>query len=221
MSAMLFSSCQKDPQNDGELSYRFTTTGQVASLGANVGTSGAVVAKGTNGSIEWTTGTLNVAKIEFEAVKDNVKSEIEYKNLFGLDVLKSGVLAGSVTVPTGTYQQVEFKMMLEPSNTSAPLVLNGIYTELSGTKIPVEVIFNEAAELKVQGQQIVVKGDKFVADVTVELNNLVKNCLTSDFGATVRNANNKIIISNTINVNVYNKLKAALPTVAKVQITRL
>jgi hypothetical protein len=216
----LLGACQKDAVNDGELTYSFSPVNLSASLGTTASLSGQPVAAGTNGSINWTTGRFNIQKIELSGKKDGSAVNIQYTNLTNIDILKLGTIAGSVTLPAGTYTDLEVKLNLVASDTNRPLTLVGKYIEASGTQIPVEVHFNENLELKKTVSQIIIKGDKYKADVTLEINNLVKNLVQSDFGQTTRGTNNSIFVSSTVNTALYNKLTANLELVPKVLITK-
>jgi hypothetical protein len=215
-----FGACQKDPVNDGQLTYTFKPVNLSASLGTSAALSGQAVPAGTNGSINWTTGRFNIQKIELSAKKDGNEISIEHKNLTDVDILKLGTIAGSVTLPAGTYSEVEVELNLVASTTNRPLTLVGKYIEASGTQIPVEVHFNENVELKRSVSQIIINGDKYKADVTLEINNLVKNLVQADFGQTTRGTNGSIFVSNTVNTALYNKLKANLELVPVVSITK-
>lgn len=216
----LLGACQKDPANDGELTYSFSPVNLSASLGTSASLSGQPVVAGTNGSINWTTGRFNIQKIELSGKKDGSAINIQYENLTGIDILQLGTIAGSVTLPAGTYTDLEVKLSLVASDTKRPLTLVGKYIEASGTQIPVEVHFNENLELKKNISQLIIKGDKYKADVTLEVNNLVKNLVQSDFGQTTRGVNNSIFVSSTVNTALYNKLTANLELVPKVAITK-
>jgi hypothetical protein len=216
---VFFAACQKDPVNDGELTYNFKPINLSASLGTSGSTSGQAVAAGSNASINWTTGRFNIQKIELSGKKDATEVSIEQKNLTDVDILKLGTLSGSIPIPAGTYSNLEVKLKFETSDTKRPLTLVGKYIEPTGTQIPVEVHFNETFEIKKSVSQIVIKGDKYTADVTLEINNLVKNLVQSDFGQTTRQPNGSIFVSNTVNTALYNKLKANLLLVPVVSIT--
>jgi len=220
-ASLLFGACQKDPVNDGELSYVFTPSSLSASLATTAAASGHVVAPFSDGSITWTSGTLNVDKIQFSAKKEHSSVNIEYTNLSVVNMLSLGTIAGSVNLPTGTYTDIELKVNLVQSSVNVPLILKGIYKEANGgAAIPVEIRFNENIELKGNPPQIVIKGDKYVANITLALNKLVTHLIASDFGHTQRiQPNNTILVTSTINAALYSKLKANLLAVANVQVT--
>lgn len=220
-AVILLGACQKDSLNDGQLNYVFKPTNLAASVGTTAAASGLVVAAKSNGSMTWTSGTLNIQKIEFSAKKDQSSANVEYNNLTNIDILNTGTVSGNVTLPTGTYNDIELKLNLVQSNTNIPLVLKGTYTEISGTQIPVEIQFNETYELKLTPPQVIIKGDKYTANVTLDFTNMMKNLVANDLGQTTRTQpNNTILVTSSLNAGLYAKLKANLLLVPSVQITK-
>ena len=127
-------------------------------------------------------------------------------NLFNL----SPVL-GSISIPDGTYNEVELKLELKQTTTAAiPLTLKGMYTNASGAKIPVEFYFNEDFEIEVEAEDLVVNGtNDYLGLINVQLNKLLTNVSSSDLDGASK-TNGTIVISITSNPDLYNKLKANL-----------
>jgi hypothetical protein len=218
---ILLAACQKDSLNDGQLSYVFKPTNLAASIGTTAAASGLAVAANSSGSMTWTSGTLNIQKIQFSAKRDQTAASVEYNNLTNIDILNTGTISGNVTLPTGTYDNIELKLNLVQSTTNVALTLKGTYTETSGTKIPVEIQFNEAYELKLTPPQLIIKGDKYTANVTLDFAKIVKDVIASDLGQTTRTQpNNTILITSSINPTLYAKLKANLLLVPSVSIVK-
>ncbi|SDD82784.1 hypothetical protein [Pedobacter soli] len=206
---VLFMGCtKKEVDTDTKLSYSFSASNLNASLSSNASASGAVVAAGTNGSINWSTASINVAKIEFSATKSGSGAiNLETKNLYLVNALKPDSLSGTVSIASGVYENNQFNLTLASSLTNPPLLLTGTYIEASGTKIPVRFEMNQAQVIKLEAKRVEVTAGTYVAKVTVQLNALVTGLTASDFGQTTRTGtNNMIIISSTINKTLYDKL---------------
>ncbi|MBB4106447.1 hypothetical protein [Pedobacter zeae] len=206
---VLFMACtKKETATDTKLSYSFSASNLNASLSSNASASGAVVAPGTNGSINWSTASVNVAKIEFSAIKSGSGAiNLETKNLYLVNALKPDSLSGTVALASGVYENNQFNLTLASSLTNPPLLLTGTYIEASGTKIPVRFEMNQAQVVKLEAKRVEVTAGTYVAKVTVQLNALVTGLTASDFGQTTRTgSNNMIIISSTINRALYEKL---------------
>lgn len=221
ITAVLLNACQKDSVNDGELTYNFKTSNLSASLGSTGSTSGNPVAPLSNGSITWKTGTVNIQQIYFGAKKDNTPFALEFEKLSNIDILNASTVSGSIAIPKGTYDDIKLRLRLKESATNKPLVLLGTYTEISGTKIPVEVQFNETYELTLNPPQLTIKGDKYDVTVSLDLSKLVKNLTSADFGQTTRTgSDNMILVNSTKNVALFEKLKTNFLLIADAQITK-
>ncbi|SKB83495.1 hypothetical protein [Daejeonella lutea] len=219
--ATVLNGCQKDSVNDGELTYNFKTSNLSASLSSTASASGTPVAPLSNGSITWKSGTVNIQQIYFGAKKDNTPFAVEFEKLSNIDILKVSTVSGSVAIPTGTYSDIKLRLRLKESATNKPLVLLGTYTEISGTKIPIEIQFNETYELTLTPPALTIKGDKYDVNVNLDLSKLAKNLTLSDFGQTTRSgADNMILVNSSKNVALFEKLKANFLLIADAQITK-
>jgi len=213
-SAILFSACTKEEDTANKVTYQAKPANFSSSVGASVSGSGLAVDAGANSSITWTEGTLNIQEIDFEAKKDGSTIEYEYKQLVNVNLKNAGSSLGSVTIPDGTYNEVELKLELKKSSTSAiPVVLKGTYEDLSGASIPVEFQFNEDVEVKVEAEDLVVEANSHIAYINMQLNKLLSNISISDMTMASK-TNGTIVISSTSNTALYNKLKASLDTFA-------
>ncbi|MBO9672123.1 MAG: hypothetical protein J7577_01665 [Sphingobacteriaceae bacterium] len=225
LMVVLFMACtKKEVATDTKLSYSFSASNLNASLSSNASASasGAVVAAGTNGSINWTTASVNVAKIEFSATKSGSGAiSLETKNLYLVNALKPDSLSGTVSLASGVYENNQFNLTLASSLTNPPLLLTGTYIEASGTKIPVRFEMNQAQVVKLEAKRVEVTAGTYVAKVTVQLNALVTGLTASDFGQTTRTGtNNMIIISSTINRALYEKLVARFTSTLSVDFSK-
>lgn len=206
---------------DTQLSYSFNAINLNAALSSNSGTSGNIVPAGTNGSINWTSASVNIAKIEFSATHAGNAISLESKNLYTVNALNPDSLAGTVFLSSGVYEKNEFKININESLSNPPLLLSGTYIEASGTKIPVIVKLNVSQLIKLEAPRIEVSQGKYIAKVTLELNGLVKGLTASDFGQTTRTApNNTILVSNTVNKTLFDKLVLKLPSILSVSMTK-
>ncbi|MGB4400940.1 MAG: hypothetical protein WBJ10_16320 [Daejeonella sp.] len=221
VTTILLFGCEKDSINDGELIYNFKTSNLSASLGATGSASGNPVAPLSNGSITWNSGTVNIQQIYFGAKKDNTPFAVEFEKLSNIDILKTTTVSGSVPLPTGTYSDIKLRLRLKESVAYKPLVVRGTFTEVSGTKIPVEIQFNETYELTLHPPQLTMKGEKYDVKVNLDLSKLVKNLTLSDFSQTVRTGtDNLILINNSTNRALFEKLALNVILIADAQIVK-
>lgn len=205
-------SCSKD-EDGGQISYKIKPVNSSASVGTTVSGSGLVVAANTNSSIIWTSGTLNISEIDFEAESEQNEVEFELKKFISVDLANLSPVLGSISIPDGTYEEVELKIVLKNSSTNAyPLTLKGAYTDASGRTTPVEFYFNEELELEVEAENVVVESNNYIGLINFELNRLISQVSSTDFSDAVK-TDGKIIISSTSNVHIYNKIKSSLSVI--------
>ncbi len=210
-SALILSSCEKDSSGDGKLSYQVKPANFTASIASTASGSGLVVNVNSNSSLTWSSGKMNVSEIDFEAENNNLEIEYELKNLFNIDLLNLSPVLGNISIPNGTYDEVELKLAMKKSTTSTiPLTLKGEYINSAGLKSPVEFYFNEDFEIEVEAEDLVVDGTTdYLGLINVQLNKFLTNVSSADLDQATK-TNGVIIISVTSNINLYNKLKANL-----------
>lgn len=215
VAALISSSCKKDNSSgSGKLSYVTKPANLTASISPIISGSGLPAAVNSNSSLTWTSGSLNVSEIDFEAKSKNVEIEYELKQAVSIDLfnLKLSPILGSITIPVGTYEEVELDLELKMSTTNIiPLTLKGSYTDGSGAKIPVEFYFNEDFEVEVEAENIVVSANRdYIGLINIQLNKLMSNVISADLSSATKTAGGVIVISSTSNMNLYAKLKANL-----------
>ena len=210
-AALFLSSCEKDDSSgSGKLSYRVKPANFTASIGSTISGSGLPTGINSNSSITWTSGSLYISEIDFEAESKNNEIEYEFKQGVSVDLFNLSPLLGSITIPDGTYDEVELKLELKKSTTNIPLTLKGTYTDGGGAKIPVEFYLNEDFEVEVEAEDLVVAGNKdYLGLINVQLNKFMANVLSADLSNATK-TNGVIVISSTSNMNLYAKLKANL-----------
>lgn len=212
VAGLFLTSCTKDNSiGNGKLSYKVKPANFTASVGPTVSGSGLVVGINSNSSITWTSGSINVSEIDFEAESKNAEIEYELKQAFNIDLFNLSPVLGSISLPDATYEEVELKLVLRKSATSnVPLILKGVYTDGTGNKVPVEFYFNEDFEAEVEAENIVVSGSNdYIGLINVQLNKFLTNVVSADLGGAVK-TNGVIVISATSNMDLYAKLKANL-----------
>ena len=85
--------------------------------------------------------------LKFEAKKAGSEIEFESPVQQTVDLFNNNTILGSIPIPEGTYNEVEFKLQLSPTNTNPALNLKGQIT--NGTnKINIVFQANEAIEIK-------------------------------------------------------------------------
>ena len=163
--------------------------------------------------LSWTAGIANISKFKLEAKRNGVETEIESKNLTNVDLFALSPTVANITVDSGTYKEIEIRVVLLHSSTSAiPLKLTGTFTNSSGTPVPIEFDFNDDAIIKAEAHDVVITGTTdFAALVHMHLSKLTAGLSASDLEAATL-TNNTIIVSQTSNTSIYNKILNNLTT---------
>ncbi|MDB5208509.1 MAG: hypothetical protein JWR72_3584 [Flavisolibacter sp.] len=195
-------SCKKEAASDANasFSYELKTANQSSSLNRLIGTGRTEAV-----TIQWTAGTASANLIKFEA--KNSGGEIEFKQNVTqqIDLFAATSTLGNITIPQGTYSEVEFKAYLAPSGTLPALELTGILT--SGTTAKT-IIFrvNSNIELKAEKSNVTVaSGAIYSALNTIDLSALTRGMSEADFtNATLTNG--QLLISANSNSNIYSAI---------------
>jgi len=212
MSALIITSCKKDSSSSGGgvVSYRLQPSSFSATLlGATKGNtiSGA-------SSVTWTSGSMIISEIDFEAEKENLEIEYESKQVVNVNLFDLSPVLGNISIPDGTYDEVELKLDIKKTDSGvAPLVLKGDYTDANGVKTPIEFSFNENFEIEVEAENVVITSADYIGMINLQLSKFLTNVTVSDLSQ-ITKLNGKILISSTSNSALFFKIKNNLNFVA-------
>ena len=193
LAATLFlASCKKENSNPPGISYKLQTSNR-----------SSVVGRVASGNIVWVSGFGNASEVKFEGKAPS--GEIEYKSTIQQRIdLFSGVSnLGNLTLPAGTYNEVEFEVKLNPTATEPALLLNGTYTS-TGAAVP--IIFRIAAPIEIETEVnnvTVVANNGYNALTTLNLSLLTRGMTQAMLDNAVR-TNGTILINSLSNVDLYN-----------------
>lgn len=218
-SIIVLSACSKEENTtDGKISYKMEPSNLTASIGATISESGIVVDINTKSSLTWEAGYVTVNSLDFEAKKDG--QEIEYKltKPVTVDIFQLSQNFGSIKVPPGTYNEIEFELVLRKQTTGNVFAISGQYNDAAGKHTPVEFNYNEDVTLELEAENLTVNtSEDYTGLLTLQLNKLVSNISSSDFDGATKNASGTIVISSTSNVALYNKIKTGLGSFIKAE----
>jgi hypothetical protein len=216
LAATLFNSCTKNgaaPSSSApEVLFGIKSDNALTTLAAtpNAGSNGLTTNSISTGadSVTWNSGIANIARFQFEAKKHNTEVEINSKNLTNVDLFAITPSLIGATIDTGTYKEIEIRIVFEKTTSTAlPLVLKGTFKS-AGTAVPIELDFNDNAVIKAQSEDVVVDQTKDLATTfSMHLNKLLAGVSAADIDAATR-TNDSIIISDTVNISLYNIIKA-------------
>lgn len=205
VSAVTFSGCEKDETEESHeveqsIDFKFKLDNTTA-------------ATPTSPSIEWTYALLNLASFDVK-LKSNgtVVGGNAMDGLWNVNMLADNNDLFTITFRTyNKFDEVDGMLYLKPSAERPPLTLKALVSVPTKGVIPVEFYFNDEASLHVNVKNIwaQMRRDNYIAVVKMEVNKLFATIDISKL-PTANWSGNKIVISNTSNVQLYNQLKAAL-----------
>ena len=203
--ATLFTSCKKNNDNNAAsgVAFHLKTTNTSATFGRT--TTGITVESGriTGVNVEWTSGVASADMLKFEAKQAG--QEIEFKSSVQrtIDLFDANASLGNISIPPGTYDEIEFKSQLSPAGANPALELKGKLT--SGTVVtPVIFRANEIIMLKGEKHNVTVNPRTIHnASTTLNLTRVMKDITATDLDNAVRTSG-EILITSTVNSSLYN-----------------
>ena len=200
VAVLLLSNCSKSspdnvsPAPAATMQFQLTTSNPAVVVN--------VVASGT---ITWTSGSAYATETKLEAKKSG--SQFEFKsstaqtvNLFG-SVLTS---LGNISIPAGTYTEVEYKLTLNQNGAVPALELKGQYTNSIGAVTPVIFNINSLFLIKAEQSNVVVNAGTTISALTTLDLAFVSNGITQAMMNSATVSSGKITISASSNANIYN-----------------
>jgi hypothetical protein len=193
---IILSSCKKE-KNNRTIGFQLKTENRSAQ----------VVGRLSSMSITWTSGHVFADKIEFEAEKDD-ELEISFEGRVNrkIDLFASvPQQLTNITLPPGKYDEIGIEIDIKNTATDTAFVLRGIYNN-NGQNVPVIFFINELVELEAESENVIVNNNNdFQALTTFNLSQM-----TAGISGTMLNnaalTNGILIISNTNNANIYNRI---------------
>lgn len=193
-TALILSSCKKENTTN-------TPSGINYQLRATSPTS--IISRTSAGNFTWTSGYAYATEIKFEAESRNV--EVEYTSQIPqrIDLFTGVVNLGNITLPAGTYDEVEFEVTLNSNIANSAFELNGQFTSGSTTT---PVLFKVLGEVEVETERnnvVITDNNSYKALTTLNLS-LLTTGVTEIMLNNATRTNGSIIISSTSNSNIYN-----------------
>ena len=160
----------------------------------------SVVAR-TSATITWEAGFVNANLIKFEARQNGQETEFKSNVQKHVDLFGTLSTIGTINLPTGTFDEVEFKIVAAPNGNEPALQLQG-----SVNGVPVVLRIDNTLEIKSEQSQVTLSGAD-VALNTINLSQLTFGLSADDF-ANATQTNGMIVISSSSNQNLFNDILA-------------
>lgn len=209
LAAVSFSlfSCTKDKESTN-LNYQVQTTNR--STGVN---------RIAGGSINWTSGSAYVDKIEFEAEKnDDVEIKFESDANRRIDLFAAVANLGNITLPEGKYEEIELEIDLMSTGTDTAFLLRGIFTNSTNQTTPVLFYISDVVEFETEAENVTINGgNQFTALTTLDLSLLTAVISESQLNAATR-TNGVIVISKNSNSGLYSTILSVINSIDEVEL---
>ena len=215
ITCAVLSSCKKSSNstptaNSSQLVLSLKSDNSVTTFSLNPTNGVTLNGTGTSAAnVTFTSGIANIASIRLETKKNGVAKEITTSNLTNVDLFAITPASIAAAIDTGTYKEIEVRIVLAKSATTAlPVVLKGNFTSAGGAVVPLEFDFNDDAVLKFQSpDNFVVDGKTNITSILkLHLNMLLRGITSAQVDQAPR-TNGVILISSTVNTAIYNKIK--------------
>ena len=190
-ATVFLASCKKENSDPLGITYQLQTSNR-----------SSIVGRVASGNIVWTSGFGNATQVKFEGKGPN--GEIEYKSSLQqrIDLFSGVSTLGNVTLPAGTYQEVEFEVKLNPTATEPALSLSGTYAS-TGAAVPITFNISAPLELETELNNVtVLTNNSYNALTTLNLSLLTRGITQAMLDNAVK-TNGVIVISSSSNVNLY------------------
>ena len=188
--------------DSASMNLAFTpATGLPAPLGASTR------ALSTAPTVVWTSGIANISGFKFEARKKGLNIEVVSHNVAHVDLFALAASLPNVTLDTGTYKEIEIRIAFTKTTTAdLPLVLKGTFTTQGGAAVPIELDFNDNAEVRTGADNVVVDGKTDITTIVkLHLNRLFRGITSAALDQATR-TNGTIVISGSSNTSFYDQI---------------
>lgn len=210
--AFMFSACKKSNNSSStsgtQMAFSVSADNSASSFASSTGSN---LTTNATASITWTSGIANIAYFKLEAKKKNTEIEIKTKSLQNVDLFAPIPTVISSAIDTGTYREIEIKVVLAKSATGAiPLTLKGNFTTGGGAVVPIEFDFNDDAIIKAEADNVTIDGKTDLATtIKLHLNRLISSTAAATLDAAPRTGG-VIVISSTSNTAIYDVIKTKI-----------
>lgn len=205
-----FSACSSDDESDNEqtsLSIMFNTVTSPFATQAQASEINKQAASG--GSFVFNDGFIKLSEMEYEAESENdlLSVEFEIEQVIVIDFATGNPTPdiGAITIPAGTYQEVEIEVELFDDTNEPSIAINGTYTSPDGTAHPVSFVFNsgESFEVEREGTIVFVENQSAIAEITFDPSAWFAGVTDDHMANASNNSDGIIVISENQNSDIF------------------
>ncbi|GAB3905419.1 hypothetical protein [Mucilaginibacter boryungensis] len=211
-ASLFICACKKDNNTNTD-----TTTNQITNITyyAKAVNSGALITGSNNlktqatGSVAWLTGTIYAEELSFEGTGSTVVStKIPIQK--NINILSGDGLAGNVSLTAGQYTNTKVALHLKKSAKSdLAFNLTATYTDFKGNKVPMVIANSDEFEIKLAVSNFTTTSTGATKiTISYDLSKILNNILAPELENAYRTPDGTLLISSSVNVDLYNKVKA-------------
>lgn len=170
-----------------------------------------------SGTLTITSGYIAISSLEFEveAENDSIEREFELEQYTVIDFATGATIPdiGYITIPAGTYEEMEIEIELAEGTTEEPAVLfNGTYVGTDGVSHPVRFEFNSQETFEVEREGVIVLAENQVAVAQVTFDPVMWFAAVTDeaYNNATVDADGVIVVSDTQNTEIFNVVAEGL-----------
>jgi opacity protein-like surface antigen len=158
--------------------------------------------------LEFTDGIITLSEIRFEAEADvdslEIEFELEQQTVLDFATGTTNPDISGISIPAGTYEEVEIEIELFDESDEPGVVLNGTFT-YNGEAHPVRFEFNsgETFEVEMEGNVVLSDGTNALAQITLDPHVWFASVTANQLAAAERDANGVIVISESVNSDIF------------------
>ncbi|MGM0579632.1 MAG: hypothetical protein ACQETL_03070 [Bacteroidota bacterium] len=190
--------CSEDETNGARLNLDFNTVTTADNTSQRALTNG----------LEFTDGFITLSDVNFEAEADvdslEIEFELEQQTILDFATGTTNPDISGITIPAGTYEEVEIEIELYDEGDEPGVVLNGTFTH-DGVETPVRFEFDsgETFEVEMEGNVVLSDGTNALAQITLDPHVWFANVSAEQLAAAERDADGVIVISESINSDIF------------------
>lgn len=178
----------------------------------------------TTGTVSFVDGYIAISKLEFEAESENdlveIEFELEQNTLIDFATGTTTPDINFITIPAGTYDEVEVEIELRENSEEPAILLFGTYLATDGMEHHLRFEFNseESFEVEREGEIIFAENEVAIAQITFDPSLWFAAVTDEDFANATKDADGVIIISSTQNPEIFDKVAEGLELASDVEI---
>lgn len=178
----------------------------------------------TTGTVSFAEGYIAIRKLEFEAESENDLVEIEFElEQNTLIDFATGITTPDIkfiTIPAGTYNEVEVEIELREDSEEPAILLFGTYIAPDGVEHSLRFEFNseKSFEVEREGEIILAENEVAIAQITFDPFLWFAVVTDEDFADATKDADGSIVINSTQNTEIHDKVVEMLELASEVEI---